>query len=73
MKMDMMKAYNRVNCNFMKNMLRAMGFCTNWIGLVFRTVYNNYFSVLVNGESCGFFKADMVSNKGIRYLQLCLF
>ena len=62
LKLDMEKAYDRVEWSFLLFMLREFGFEENVVDLIFRLVANNWFSVLVNGEPAGFFK----STRGVR-------
>lgn len=58
LKMDMKKAYDRVNWDFLAQILAAFGFSRCWIDMVIRTVNANHFSILVNGELCGYFKSE---------------
>nr|XP_027088507.1 uncharacterized protein LOC113709854 [Coffea arabica] len=62
LKLDMEKAYDRVEWPFLLFMLRKFGFTEHVVDLIFRLVSNNWFSVLVNGEPSGFFK----STRGVR-------
>nr|XP_027083689.1 uncharacterized protein LOC113705990 [Coffea arabica] len=62
LKLDMAKAYDRVEWTFLMFMLRRLGFQEGAVDLVFRIVSNNWFSVLVNGTPAGFFK----STRGVR-------
>nr|XP_027067829.1 uncharacterized protein LOC113693496 [Coffea arabica] len=62
LKLDMEKAYDRVEWPFLLFMLRKFGFEEKVVDIIFRLVSNNWFSVLVNGEAAGFFK----SSKGLR-------
>ncbi|XP_027158364.1 uncharacterized protein LOC113759985 [Coffea eugenioides] len=62
LKLDMEKAYDRVEWSFLLFMLRSFGFQEPAVDLIFRLVANNWFSVLVNGEPAGFFK----STRGVR-------
>ncbi|XP_027124270.2 uncharacterized protein [Coffea arabica] len=62
LKLDMEKAYDRVDWGFLLYMLREFGFKEGVVDLVFRLVSNVWFSVLVNGELTGFFK----STRGVR-------
>ena len=52
-KLNMSKAYNRVDWNFLEELMRKMGFNERWINLIMGCVKTVSYSVLVNGESCG--------------------
>ncbi|XP_019258573.1 PREDICTED: uncharacterized protein LOC109236798 [Nicotiana attenuata] len=60
--LDMTKAYDRLSWLFLTKMLRKFGFCERFIGMVYDLVGNNWYSVLVNGQSHGFFK----SSRGVK-------
>ena len=49
MKLDMAKAYDRVEWAFLEGCLRKLGFDYRWTGLVMRCVRSVSFSVLMDG------------------------
>ncbi|XP_075095079.1 uncharacterized protein LOC142173397 [Nicotiana tabacum] len=71
-KLDMAKAYDRVSWKYLLHVLRKMGFSKHFINMVWNLMSNNWYSVLVNGQSSGFFK----STRGVKQgdpLSLALF
>lgn len=50
LKLDMNKAYDRVDWDFLLGILRVMGFSLKWIGWILQCVSTVSFSVLVNGR-----------------------
>ena len=52
-KLDMSKAYDRVEWAFLEGIMRRMGFNEEWIHLIMLCVKTITYSVLVNGEPCG--------------------
>ncbi|XP_060202140.1 uncharacterized protein LOC132630587 [Lycium barbarum] len=54
-KLDMMKAYDRVSWLFLSKVLKKFGFSERIIDTVFRLVSSNWYSVLINGKAHGFF------------------
>ena len=52
-KLDMSKAYDCVDWNFLEQLMRKLGFNERWINLIIRCVKTVSYSVLVNGEPCG--------------------
>ncbi|KAL0449157.1 UNVERIFIED_CONTAM: hypothetical protein Slati_1472100 [Sesamum latifolium] len=62
LKLDMAKAYDCVHWSFLHEVLSRFGFSTKWVNLVLNCVTNCWFSLLINGELCGFFH----STRGIR-------
>jgi len=52
-KVDMKKAYDRVEWPFLEAMMRTMGFEEKWISLIMTCVMSVSYSVLVNGQPCG--------------------
>ncbi|KAL6576888.1 hypothetical protein OROMI_011164 [Orobanche minor] len=61
-KLDMEKAYDRINWNFIFQVMTRFGFSVAWVNFIKSCISNCWFSILVNGQSAGFFKSD----KGIR-------
>uniref|UniRef100_A0A803PLN3 Reverse transcriptase domain-containing protein n=1 Tax=Cannabis sativa TaxID=3483 RepID=A0A803PLN3_CANSA len=56
LKLDMSKAYDRVEWNFLVTMMRGLGYEEKWIEKIMRCVESVSFSVLINGEKIGNFQ-----------------
>lgn len=55
-KLDMVKAYNRVEWNYLYDIMMALGLPTDWCNLVMRYITSVSFSVRVNGVLTPSFK-----------------
>ncbi|KAL6586355.1 hypothetical protein OROMI_001343 [Orobanche minor] len=61
-KLDMEKSYDRINWNFIIQVMTRFGFSIVWINFIKTCISNCWFSILVNGQSAGFFR----SKRGLR-------
>jgi hypothetical protein len=62
MKLDMSKAYDRIEWDFLEAMCRKLGFADRWINLIMPCVRTVSFSVLINGRPSGQF----IPTRGLR-------
>lgn len=62
MKLDMNKAYDRVEWLFLKEIMERMGFHSKWRGWIYECISTVSFSIMVNGESRG----NIVPTRGLR-------
>ena len=63
-KLDMMKAYDRVNWDFLVHVLSSFGFNSGFTHLLMRIVSACQYSLLINGEVCGFIHATQGLRQG---------
>lgn len=63
-KLDMVKAYDRVSWAYTCIVLRKMGFSEVFIDRVWRIMSNNWYSVVINGKRHGFFQSKRGLNQG---------
>jgi hypothetical protein len=49
-KLDMSKAYDRVEWSFLRNMMSRLGFSERWISLIMKCVTTVNYQIKVNGE-----------------------
>ena len=61
-KLNMSKAYGRVEWVFVEEIMCMLGFAEAWIKLIMMCINTASYSVLINGEQCGFFQVS----RGIR-------
>eukprot|EP00253_Pinus_taeda_P035962 PITA_35962 len=61
-KLDLLKAYDRVSWQYLEEILRSFGFSKRWISWVLSCISTPNFSILVNGTPSKTFKAS----RGIR-------
>ena len=62
MKLDISKAYDRVECVFLEKILIKMGFPCTWVALIMEHITTVSYSILVNGEP----KGMIVPSRGLR-------
>lgn len=56
-KLDMLKAYDRMEWHFLFVVLKKFGFSERFVDLIRRSLDNNWFTTIINGKQAGFFKA----------------
>ncbi|KAK5771002.1 hypothetical protein PVK06_047171 [Gossypium arboreum] len=48
-KLDMSKAYDRVEWEFLKVMMERMGFANSWVSFILKCIFMVFYSILLNG------------------------
>lgn len=61
-KLDIKKAYDKVDWHFLCKCLEAFGFAKQWINLIYDCISTPRISILVNGSPVGFFN----TSRGLR-------
>ncbi|XP_050259214.1 uncharacterized protein LOC126704240 [Quercus robur] len=64
LKLDMSKAYDRVEWKFLERILLQMGFQESWVAMIMQCVSTVTYSILLNGEPQGFIQPSRGLRQG---------
>jgi hypothetical protein len=71
-KLDLAKSYDRINWDFLREMLGGFGFDPAWISWISSLISSTFFSIMVNGSPSPTFKATRGIRQGILFPLTCL-
>ena len=63
-KLDINKAYDRVEWEFLRNIMLKIGFSAKWVDLAMQGMSSSSYSVLINGEPWGFISPSQGIKQG---------
>ena len=61
-KLDMSKAYDKIEWDYLEGVMRTLGFLERWIGLIMACVRTVTYSVVINGKQSG----HITPSRGLR-------
>lgn len=61
-KVDMNKAYDRLEWTFIEKVLLKLGFCTEWVSKIMKCVSSVRYNILLSGKKVG----DVIPKRGLR-------
>ena len=70
-KLDISKAYDRVEWDFLRHIMIKLGFDTRWVKLAMETVCTTSYSVLINGEPKGYINPSRGIKQGDPLCPIC--
>ena len=63
-KLDVSKAYDRVEWEFLEKIMLRIGFPEQWVNLAMLTVRTASYSIIINGEPCGYVSPSRGTKQG---------
>lgn len=64
LKLDMQKAYDRIEWDFVRDVMQQMGFHAKWVSLIMQCISTVTYSVKINGEPTSFFQPSRGLRQG---------
>ena len=64
LKLDLSKAFDKLNWAFIEKMLLAIGFCQDWVRWILSLISSTFFSILVNGSPSSTFSPSRGISQG---------